>query len=695
MDQEKNGSETLNQGEPEWFDEEEPHEPQEQQEPEWFDEDQPEVDEVTLDPMDEEGDDLADMLADEMKNEPATGEDWEADYEESPEQESPEQESLDADYDEPPAGEDSDGGDGEEIGEEEPQGAWRRHRKLWITLIIIAAAVVAAYLAVGFYFRSHFEPNTTIGGVECDYMTVDELEEALQAQISQYELQIDERGGEVETLYGSDFGIHAVYGNRLDNILEEQGAFKWPASFFREDNFYDPGKLVEWDEDEFLEDLDSLNCMDPDKMIDPEDAEILFSEEDGEFYIKPAEYGTHIDTAVMIEKVTDAVASLAGSIDLEEEGCYETPNVTESSEEMVSTCEEMNRMISADIVYDMIDIDDITISKEQLSEWITLDSNMEPSYNDEAIAAFVADFAEQYDTLGKEHTLHTSWGTTASVSVGTYGWQLNQEGEIAQLMEDLEAETYVRREPVWSHTAASHGENDYGNTYVEVNLTKQHLYYYKDGALVVDSDFVSGKMTYGRVTDEGIYYVYYKQTNAVLKGEDYETPVSYWMPFDGGEGLHDATWRGSFGGDIYMYNGSHGCINLPYSVAETIYNNINIGDCVFVYWDNGLTMSLQADPPTSTTTDTTTSGGTTAVTEDPTAKSTDTNADAGKKTDDSGNTSKDTSGDKSGGDTSSNGSGSGTTTEDTGSGTTTEDTGSGTTTEDTGGGNDDTKDGDE
>ena len=72
----------------------------------------------------------------------------------------------------------------------------------------------------------------------------------------------------------------------------------------------------------------------------------------------------------------------------------------------------------------------------------------------------------------------------------------------------------------------------------------------------------------------------YKQTGATLRGEDYETFVNYWMPFDGGIGMHDATWRSKFGGDIYKTKGSHGCINLPLSVAKKIYEYVQPGEYV-------------------------------------------------------------------------------------------------------------------
>lgn len=128
------------------------------------------------------------------------------------------------------------------------------------------------------------------------------------------------------------------------------------------------------------------------------------------------------------------------------------------------------------------------------------------------------------------------------------------------------------REPVYSQTANSHGENDYGNSYVEINLTSQHLFVYKNGSLVVDSDFVSGNLSKGHGSPTGAFSVTYTTTDAVLRGEDYATPVKYWMPFAGDVGMHDASWRKSFGGNIYKTNGSHGCINRrhPWQRRSTI-----------------------------------------------------------------------------------------------------------------------------
>ena len=98
---------------------------------------------------------------------------------------------------------------------------------------------------------------------------------------------------------------------------------------------------------------------------------------------------------------------------------------------------------------------------------------------------------------------------------------------------------------------------------------------------------MSGNAAKGWSTPAGAYSITYKQRNATLKGQGYATPVSYWMPFNGGIGLHDANWRKTFGGTIYKTNGSHGCVNLPPAVAKTIYENISAGDPVLCYHLDG------------------------------------------------------------------------------------------------------------
>ncbi len=116
-----------------------------------------------------------------------------------------------------------------------------------------------------------------------------------------------------------------------------------------------------------------------------------------------------------------------------------------------------------------------------------------------------------------------------------------------------------------------------------MNLTAQHMFLYVDGNKVMESDFVSGNVARGFATPPGIFGIMYKQRDAVLRGPGYASPVRFWMPFNGGIGFHDANWRGQFGGSIYRTNGSHGCVNMPYEAAKTLFENIYTGMPVICY----------------------------------------------------------------------------------------------------------------
>jgi len=142
----------------------------------------------------------------------------------------------------------------------------------------------------------------------------------------------------------------------------------------------------------------------------------------------------------------------------------------------------------------------------------------------------------------------------------------------------------IAKEPAYYQTAASHDKDDIGNTYVEIDLVGQHMWFYKNGVLITQTDVVTGNDGSDKTrTPVGIYKIDYKDRNAILKGEDYAAPVEFWLPFNGGIGIHDASWRDKFGGAIYKTDGSHGCINTPYDVAKTIFDNIEAGTPVVCY----------------------------------------------------------------------------------------------------------------
>ncbi len=229
-----------------------------------------------------------------------------------------------------------------------------------------------------------------------------------------------------------------------------------------------------------------------------------------------------------------------------------------------------------------------TLTASDFAAWVSISEEEHALvYDTDAITAYVQSLADQYNTVGTEREFVTSFGNTITISSGSYGWSMNVAETVSRLIETSRQNGSVTMEAVWDSRGniLTKGKNDLTDSYVEVDLTDQLVWLYKNGEVLLSSECVSG--TYQneeRRTPGGIYSIYYKQSPAVLKGEDYSSPVTYWMPFNGGIGLHDASWRYEFGGNIYQYSGSHGCINLPYWAAEILYENTYVGYIVICYY---------------------------------------------------------------------------------------------------------------
>ena len=136
-------------------------------------------------------------------------------------------------------------------------------------------------------------------------------------------------------------------------------------------------------------------------------------------------------------------------------------------------------------------------------------------------------------------------------------------------------------------------ENERTAVWVDVDLTKQYVYLYKDGQVIASSPCVTGCVADGNGTPTGTFHVAYKQKNRTLRGTNrdgtkYESFVKYWISFNGSIGLHDASWRSNFSASRAWNHGSHGCVNLPTKFAATLYDTVSAGDVVYVHgWPEG------------------------------------------------------------------------------------------------------------
>lgn len=225
-----------------------------------------------------------------------------------------------------------------------------------------------------------------------------------------------------------------------------------------------------------------------------------------------------------------------------------------------------------------------TLTSDMVAGWFSENEAHELCLDSDAVQNYTAALAQKYDTQGKPRTFTTTGGSTITLYKGNFGWKLDEEQTAERLLSSIESNTPHFMQPVWSHTGrTASGDNDIGDSYVEVDLTGQKVWLYQDGVQVLETDCVTGTYGTDRQTPGGVYSIYYMQSPAVLRGADYTSPVDYWMAFNGGIGLHDANWRSEFGGDIFRTNGSHGCVNLPTDAAKKIYETVSKGYPVVCY----------------------------------------------------------------------------------------------------------------
>ncbi len=450
--------------------------------------------------------------------------------------------------------------------------------------IVVAAALVlvlvAAYLLMANYYTKHFYMNTNINGIDASGKTVEVMKAHINDELKDYKLTLEGRNDVSEVMYGYNIELNTVFNDSLDEILSNQIGYDWPKYLF-ESRKIDIETMIEFDQELFELNFNNLVFLDEGQVIPPEDAYV--ADYDGDSFKIISEIdGNLVKKDVLYNGVLEAINFLQSSLSLEELDVYEKPTIKEDAPELIKLAEDLNDLSRANITYEFGD-DKEVVDGNRISEWLLVDNRNQVSLDIEGVKEFVDYIGSTYNTFGKTRTLKTSYGPVIEVRGGDYGWWLNRGKEVEELAELIESGASQVKEPSYLGKAAHYGEDDVGDTYVELNITAQHMFFYKNGQLIVESDIVSGDLSNGTITPTGTYGVLYKERHATLVGENYAAPVDYWVPFFTNIGFHDAQWRNGFGGNIYVHDGSHGCVNMPLEAARTLYENIEKGVGVYVY----------------------------------------------------------------------------------------------------------------
>ena len=472
----------------------------------------------------------------------------------------------------------------------EPEIEVKKGRKGLIIAAIITGAVLlilgVAYFLVANYYSDRFLMKTSVNGSDCSGMTIKEVEALIQKQVEEYVLTIHGANDTREQIAGTDIDIKYIGYNQLKEAFDNQNEFLWPKALFKS-NQISAEIIFEYNQEKLDTMIAGLNCMKPENQVAAVAATVVY-QDDG-FVIQDETYGTQIDTVKFTELVNESVKTINTSIDLKNEGCYLQPKFTKDSQEVITAKEQMNRFLNAEITHSLDSVE-MTLDRTTFASWISVNENMEPVVSADKVSAYAKTVASKYNTPNRSGVLVTPTGKQVTLNNASLGRAVGTDAERDQIISEIKAGKKVERAPIISRQAMADGEFVWGNTYIEVDITEQHMWYIVNGAIALETDVVTGKKGVND-TPTGIYNILEKMRNKTLVGRIvngkplYRTPVSYWMRVTwSGIGFHDANWQASFGGNRYVTNGSHGCINMPPAKAGELYNLISKGTSVIIHY---------------------------------------------------------------------------------------------------------------
>ncbi len=454
-------------------------------------------------------------------------------------------------------------------------------KKVLVGLILtFMVLTVAAYGFGVYYFTQHFLPGSTVNGFNCSYMTEEEAESLLAQKVEAYVLAIRTRNNGQESITAEQAGLSYTPDGSIRRLLHGQNRFLWFRGFTQHQS-YELSGMNTYDQDKLTRAVNGLRCMQQQNVILPRDA--FIKENDTGYEIVPEVEGSQVNGEKLYELVAAAVSTGSPELDLETADCYKRPQVYQDDARLIEDCRQMNELTGVVITYDFGDRSE-TVDKDVIKNWLTRDEQGDFTLDSEKVAAYVYELGYKYDTFGCTRDFTTYDGREITIQGGDYGWAIDQEAETEALIEAVKSGVTQVREPVYAYEGRSRDINDIGYTYIEVDLTNQRMVFYQDGIPVVDTSVVTGNSNIsGMGTPTGCFAVDAMESPAVLTGEGYVSEVTYWIPFCGNVGIHDAVWRSQFGGTIYLTDGSHGCVNAPYDKVQQIYQNIDIGTPVIVH----------------------------------------------------------------------------------------------------------------
>lgn len=485
----------------------------------------------------------------------------------------------------------------------------RTKRCLMLAGAIVMLAVIVLLAAAAFRLRGireeadrytdRFFEGTVINGIDVSGRTAEEAEEAILAAMKPYALDVIFREDRKESIRGEEIGFHYTPGDEVERLLSEQDTEELYHRLRKGEDAAVPQTMTvtfpaAYDEQKLVYAVHSLPELQVASMKAAQNPRLTY--QNAEYVVIAETEGTMLYPDRVTEAVLQAVAAGSETLDLRTvKGIYEGEGTQAAGlrKELQERADLLNELVPGSITYTLPHGETKVLDGPVMQTWLEKDAEGVP-YRDEYVwethlQEYVEDLASSVDTVGMTRTFPATGLGDIKVSGGNYGYEVNQEEELEKLREELAAGAVVTREPVWASWETSEENNGFGSSYVEIDCSRQYMWIYVDGKVVLETDVVTGAPEGKTATPAGTCLLMGKERDTELVGEYYEyrVGVSYWMPFNGGVGMHDAWWRGAFGGDIWLWDGSNGCVNMPTEMAAEAFDIVTYEMPIVVYYSEG------------------------------------------------------------------------------------------------------------
>lgn len=442
--------------------------------------------------------------------------------------------------------------------------------------IIIGSAVVSfvlvaiLYLGVAVYYQYHFLPGTIINGKDYSNKTIDSVKESMLDDIRLYYLKVIERNGEVEHIAAGDIGMTISIDGDLSKIKDSQNHYLWFVKPKKEEKL---DITITYDETKLDYAINGLKCLNDEYISSGIAPQLTF--DGNSFTMTEGEPGNEIDKEKAIGIIKESIKNMDSVLTLENTGCYLVPLDTNISEKEQNLLKQLNSYLDVVITLTFGEENEV-IDRSQIYKWLSVDTNNEIVFDTEAIIDYIDAFATKYETMGQTRVFTTSTGSEITVNGGDFGWWINRKAEAEAIINDIKSLNSATREANYLQRAGAYGDVDFGNTYIEVNLTTQRLYAYKDGNKIVDTDIISGDPSINKETPTGVFNMRFMFTNYNYVRGSFQKTLKYWMVFYGNTvdtniGIASCNWISTFGGTAYKGAGSLGSIYINEADAKTLY----------------------------------------------------------------------------------------------------------------------------